>query len=59
MTGESDADDEPFGIFVFAAVRLAAFGRVQEEPSVPQSRLVCNHLQQLLSRVIGARAKKE
>jgi hypothetical protein len=25
IAGESDANDEPFGIFVFASVRFAAF----------------------------------
>jgi hypothetical protein len=46
---ESDANDETFGILVFAGVRFAAFGRVQEKPSAPQSRLICNHLQKLLT----------
>jgi hypothetical protein len=59
VAGESDADDEPFGVLVFAGVRFAAFGRVQEKPSVPQSRLVCNHLQELLKQSIGATTKKE
>jgi hypothetical protein len=54
---EADANDEPFGVFVFAGVRFAAFGRVQEEPSAPQSRLACNHLQRLLDRFIGSRKK--
>ncbi|MGH9143666.1 MAG: hypothetical protein ACRD2I_21225 [Vicinamibacterales bacterium] len=45
MPWESDADDEPFRVFVFAGVRFATFRRVQEEASAPQLRLVCNHLQ--------------
>jgi hypothetical protein len=57
ITRESDANDEPLGILVFAGVRFAAFGRVQEEPSAPQSRLACNHLQKLLNGFIGARKK--
>jgi len=57
IAGESDANDEPFGIFVFAGVRFA-FGRVQEKPSTPQSRLVCNHLQDLLGGFIDM-PKKE
>jgi hypothetical protein len=59
LAGEADADDEPLGILVFAGVRFAAFGRVQEKPSVPQSRLVCNHLQELLKQSIGTTTKKE
>jgi hypothetical protein len=45
LAGESDADDESLGILVFAGVRFAAFGRVQEESSAPQSRLAYIHLQ--------------
>ena len=58
ITWESDANDESLGILVFAGLGLAAFGRVQEEPSAPQSRLACNHLQELLGRFIGT-TKKE
>jgi hypothetical protein len=42
---ESDADDESLGILMFAGVHFTAFGRVEEEPSAPQTRLACNHLQ--------------
>jgi hypothetical protein len=45
ISREADANDEPFGILMFAGVRFAAFGRVQEEPSAPRSRLACIHLQ--------------
>jgi hypothetical protein len=54
---EADANDEPFGILVFAGVRFAAFRRVQEKSAVPRSRLVCIHLRSLLSQIIGARKK--
>jgi hypothetical protein len=53
ITGESDADDESFGILVFAGVRLA-FSRVQEEPSAPHLRLACKHLQNSSANNIGA-----
>jgi hypothetical protein len=43
---------------MFAGIRFAAFGRVQEKPSAPHSRLVCNHLQHLLKPSIGAAQKK-
>jgi hypothetical protein len=56
---EAYANDEPLGILVFAGVRFAAFGRVQEKPSAPQTRLACNHLQELLRQSIGATTKKE
>jgi len=59
LAGKADADDESLGIFVLAGVRFAAFRRVQEKPSVPQSRLACKHLQELLTQSIGARTKKE
>jgi len=39
----ADANREPLGVFVFAAVRFV--GRVKEESAVPHSRLVCFHLQ--------------
>jgi hypothetical protein len=44
ITREADADDESFGILVFAGVRLAVFRRVQEETSTPRPRLACIHL---------------
>jgi hypothetical protein len=44
VAGESDANDEPLRVLVFAGVRFARFRRVQEEPSAPQSRLACQHL---------------
>jgi hypothetical protein len=59
LAGKADADDESLRIFVFAGVRFAAFRRVQEKPPVPQSRLACKHLQELLTQSIGARTKKE
>jgi hypothetical protein len=59
LAGKTDANDEPLGIFVFAGVRFAAFRRVQEKSSVPQSRLACHHLQELLKQCIGATTKKE
>jgi hypothetical protein len=59
LAGEADADDESLRILVFAGVRFAAFGRVQEKPSVPQSRLACNHRQEPHKQSIGARTKKE
>jgi hypothetical protein len=59
LAWEADANDEPLRVLVFAGVRFAAFGRVQEKPSVPQSRLACNHLQELLTQSIGATTKKE
>jgi len=40
-----DANAESLGILVFAGVRLAAIGRVQEETSAPQTRLAYIHLQ--------------
>ena len=58
MAGEADANNESLGILVFAGVRFAAFGRVQEEPSAPQTRLACIHLQHLLNRNYR-REKKE
>jgi hypothetical protein len=58
LAGESDANDEPLGVLVFAGVRFAPFGRVQEEPSAPRSRLACIHLQSLLS-LNYRREKKE
>jgi hypothetical protein len=48
MAGEADADDESLGILMFAGVRFAALGRVQEEPSAPRSRLAYIHLHELL-----------
>jgi hypothetical protein len=59
LAAEADANDESLRIFVFAGVRFAAFGRVQEKPSAPQSRLTCNHRQELLTQSIGASTKKE
>jgi hypothetical protein len=50
MTRESDTDDESLGILVFAGVDLAAFGRVEEKSSAPQTRLACNHLQHSSSK---------
>jgi hypothetical protein len=58
VAGEADADDESLGILVLAGVRFAAFGRVQEEPSAPQTRLACNHLRLLLAQIYR-REKKE
>jgi hypothetical protein len=58
IAGEPDADDEPLRILMFAGVRFAPFGRVQEESSAPQSRLVCNHLHNSSSLVIGTRKKE-
>jgi hypothetical protein len=45
LAREADANDEALGILVFAGIRFAAFGRVQEEASVPRSRLAYIHLQ--------------
>jgi hypothetical protein len=42
---------------VFAGVRLAAFGRVQEEPSAPQMRLACVHLQDSSPEIIDVTKK--
>jgi hypothetical protein len=48
---EADANDQPFGILVFAGVRFA-FRRVQEEASMPRMRLAYIHLQNSLEKVI-------
>src|ERR1700681_4059122 len=50
--GEADANDQSFAILVFAGVRFAAFGRVQEEPSMPRTRLVYIHLQNSFETLI-------
>jgi hypothetical protein len=55
---KADANDESLGILMFAGVRFTAFGRVQEEPSAPQSRLAYIHLQNSSAEVIGS-TKKE
>jgi hypothetical protein len=55
---EADANNESLGILVFAGVRFAAFRRVQEEPSAPQSRLAYIHLQNSSAEIIDA-TKKE
>jgi hypothetical protein len=54
---EVDANNESLGILVFAGVRFAAFGRVQEEPSAPQTRLAYIHLQNSSVEIIGTRKK--
>jgi hypothetical protein len=59
LAWEADANDESLWVLVFTGVRFAAFGRVQEKPSAPQSRLACNHLQELLKQSVGTQPKKE
>jgi hypothetical protein len=54
---ESDADDESLGILMFAGVDFAAIGRVEEEPSAPQTRLACNHLQASSAKNTGAKKR--
>jgi hypothetical protein len=58
VAGEADANDEPLRVFVFAGVRFATFGRVQEKSSTPRSRLARIHLQKLLTPRIGTRKKE-
>jgi hypothetical protein len=42
---------------MFGGVRFAAVRRVQEEPSAPQLRLACNHLQ-ISSPTLSAAKKR-
>jgi hypothetical protein len=59
IAGEVDANDESFGILVFAGVRFAPLGRVQEESSAPQPRLKCHHLRKLLSKTYRREKRKK
>jgi hypothetical protein len=47
-SGDSDANDEAFGVFELAGVRLSGGIGVKEETSVPHSRLAYIHRSTLL-----------
>jgi len=57
-TSDPEADDETFGVFVFAGIRLACRIRVKKESTAPYAPLGCIHLQ-ISSRTIIGRNHEE